>query len=86
MPSLKITAKRQATFPLETCQALRIGPGDIVDVEPRIIDGERVWVLLPRPAPDRSWVGCLKEQIRSEDHSMDSIRRSIAVGRHKEGR
>ncbi len=84
MPSVKITAKRQATFPLETCEALRIGPGDIVDVEPRMIDGERVWVLLPRPSPDRSWVGALKGQIQSEDHSMESIRRSIAVGRQKE--
>lgn len=85
MPSVKITAKRQATFPLETCEALRIGPGDIVDVEPRMIDGERVWVLLPRPVPDRSWVGALKGRVQSEDHSMESIRRSIAVGRQKEG-
>lgn len=85
MPSVRITTKRQATFPLETCEALRIGPGDIVDVEPRMIGGERVWVLRPRPAPDRSWVGGLKGSIQSEDHSMDSIRRSIAAGRRKEG-
>ena len=85
MPSLKITAKRQATFPLETCEALRIGPGDIVDIEPRMIGGVRVWVLRPRPAPDRSWVGGLNGQIKSVDHSMESIRRSIAAGRRKEG-
>lgn len=85
MPSVKITAKRQATFPLETCEALRIGPGDIVDIEPRMIDGDRVWVLLPRAAPDRSWVGALKDQARNQDHSMDSIRASVALGRQKEG-
>ena len=85
MPSVKITAKRQATFPLETCEALRIGPGDIVDVEPRMIDNEQVWVLRPRQAPDRSWVGSLRGQIQNRDHSMESIRRSIATGRQKEG-
>lgn len=81
MPSVKITSKRQATFPLETCEALRIGPGDIVDVESRMIDGERVWVLLPRTGPDRAWVGALKGQVRNEDHSMEAIRRSVAAGR-----
>jgi bifunctional DNA-binding transcriptional regulator/antitoxin component of YhaV-PrlF toxin-antitoxin module len=85
MPSVKITSKRQATFPLETCEALRIGPGDIVDVESRMIDGERVWVLLPRTGPDRSWVGALKDQVRNQDHSMDSIRASVALGRQKKG-
>lgn len=85
MPSVKITAKRQATFPLETCEALRIGPGDIVDVEPRIIDEEQVWILRPRRTPDRSWVGSLRDYVRTQDHSMESIRRSIAEGRKKEG-
>ena len=85
MPSLKITAKRQATFPVETCDALRIGPGDIVDVEPRVIDDEQVWILRPRKTPDRSWIGSLRDQARAQDHSMESIRRSIAGGRKKEG-
>ena len=86
MPSLKITAKRQATFPVETCNALRIGPGDIVDVEPRVIDDEQVWILRPRKTPDRSWIGSLRnEACTPENHSMESIRRSIAEGRKKEG-
>ena len=85
MPSLKITTKRQATFPVETCDALRIGPGDIVDVEPRVIDDEQVWILRPRRTPDRSWIGSLRDQARAQDHSMESIRRSIAEGRKKEG-
>jgi len=85
MPSLKITAKRQATFPVETCEALRIGPGDIVDVEARVIDDEQVWILRPRKTPDRSWIGSLRAQAHVQDHSMESIRRSIAEGRKKEG-
>ena len=85
MPSLKITTKRQATFPVETCDALRIGPGDIVDVEPRVIDDEQVWILRPRKTPDRSWIGSLRDQVRAQDHSMESIRQSIAEGRKKEG-
>ena len=86
MPSVKITAKRQATFPSETCQALGIAPGDIVDVEPRLIDYEQVWVLRPRRVPDRSWVGSLRDEIKTGDHAMESIRRSIAAGRKQEGR
>jgi bifunctional DNA-binding transcriptional regulator/antitoxin component of YhaV-PrlF toxin-antitoxin module len=85
MPSLKITTKRQATFPVETCDALRIGPGDIVDIEPRVIDDEQVWVLRPRKTPDRSWIGSLRDEARGRDHSMESVRRSIAEGRKKEG-
>jgi len=84
MPSVKITAKRQATLPAETCEALQIGPGDIVDVEPRLIDNEQVWVLRPRKKPDRSWMGSLRDQIRNTDHSMESIRHSIAKGRREE--
>ena len=84
MPSLKITTKRQATFPVETCDALRIGPGDIVDVESRVIDDEQVWILRPRRTPDRSWIGSLRDQARAQEHSMESIRRSIAEGRKKE--
>jgi bifunctional DNA-binding transcriptional regulator/antitoxin component of YhaV-PrlF toxin-antitoxin module len=85
MPSVKITAKRQATLPLETCEALQIGPGDIVDVEPQMIGDEKVWVLRPRKKPDRSWIGSLRSQINTTDHDMDSIRRSIAEGRRKDG-
>lgn len=86
MPSVKITAKRQATLPLETCKALRIGPGDIVDVEPLVIDNEEVWVLRPRKSADRTWIGSLRGAIRSDDHSMDSIRDSIAKGRQRESK
>ena len=84
MPRFKITAKRQATISLETYEALGIGPGDIVHVEPRMIDGEEVGELHHSPAPDRSWVAAMKGQTQSEDHSTESIRRSIAVGRQKE--
>jgi bifunctional DNA-binding transcriptional regulator/antitoxin component of YhaV-PrlF toxin-antitoxin module len=84
VPRLKITAKRQATFPVETCEAMRIGPGDIVDVESRVIDDEQVWILRPRKTRDRSWIGSLRDQAHAQDHSMESIRRSIAEGRKKE--
>jgi len=79
----KITAKHQATLPLENSEASRLGPGGMVDIEPRMIDSGRV--LVPRQAPDRSWVGLLKSQIQNQDHSMDSIRRSIATGIAKDG-
>jgi len=36
-------AKRQATFPVETCQALGLKPGDLIELEAREEAGEQVW-------------------------------------------
>jgi bifunctional DNA-binding transcriptional regulator/antitoxin component of YhaV-PrlF toxin-antitoxin module len=80
--TLTLTAKRQATFPRETCEALGLRPGDRIELEPREEAGEKVWVLRPRPSRSREWVGCLRASARAvEDHSMAAVRRSIASGR-----
>jgi len=87
MPHLTLTTKRQATFPTETCEALGLKPGDVVDLEPRDENGERLWLLRPRPARPRAWVGSLKRVVRPvKSHSMTAIRRSIAAGRRKDDR
>ena len=83
---LKLTTKRQATFPVATCRALGIQPGDTLEMELRDVEGETVWILRPRPALDFSWIGSLKGKGTNipRDHSMDAIRQSIATGRQKD--
>ena len=86
MTTLTLTAKRQATFPKKTCKSLGLKPGDIVELEARDEADGRVWVLRPRPARARRWIGSLGTYGgHSADHSLEAIRNSIATGRKKEG-
>ena len=80
---IKLTSKRQATFPAETCTALGVGPGDTLEIQSRLINGEQVWVMKQATAPDFSWVGSLKGKSVVTDHSMETIRASIAAGRNR---
>lgn len=82
MPTITLTATRQATFPKEACEALGLQPGDVLDLEPRDGVQGREWVLRPRPARARRWVGTLARYGTGvADHSMAAIRASIARGR-----
>jgi bifunctional DNA-binding transcriptional regulator/antitoxin component of YhaV-PrlF toxin-antitoxin module len=84
MPHLKLTAKRQATLPADTCEALGVKPGDIITLESRIEGGERLWLLRPAPRRPRPWVGCLASHARPvRTHAMKAIRRSIEAARKK---
>ncbi|NQX02002.1 hypothetical protein HQ447_15195 [bacterium] len=85
MPKIKLTSKRQATFPKEACEALRVGPGDFIEMEPGIIDGQKVFILKPKKV-ERPWLGFLKDKARKvDDHSMEAIRQSIVAGRKRTG-
>jgi bifunctional DNA-binding transcriptional regulator/antitoxin component of YhaV-PrlF toxin-antitoxin module len=85
MPFMKLTSKRQATLPAETCEALGVGPGDFLELEARIEDGERLWVVRTHSARSRRWVGNLAGKVKPvTSHAMRDIRRSIAAGRGKE--
>lgn len=86
MTTLTLTSKRQATFPKETCESLGLKPGDVIDLESREEGGAKVWVLRPRPARSRQWVGCLESRAKSvTDHSLEAIRQSIAARREGGG-
>ncbi len=37
----KLSSKRQVTFPNEVCEALRVHRGDVIEMEPGIMDGQR---------------------------------------------
>jgi bifunctional DNA-binding transcriptional regulator/antitoxin component of YhaV-PrlF toxin-antitoxin module len=85
MPRLTLTAKRQATFPVETCKSLGLKPGDSVELEARDERDGRVWVLRPRPSRARHWVGSLGEfGAAKSDHSLKAVRANIAAGRKRE--
>lgn len=82
---MRLTSKRQVTFPLATCLALGIKPGDAIDVE--LVTGESGyhWVLKPKLKRERPWLGMLKKYaINANDHSMEAIRASIQRGRQTE--
>jgi bifunctional DNA-binding transcriptional regulator/antitoxin component of YhaV-PrlF toxin-antitoxin module len=82
MATLRMTSKRQATFPKETCDALGLKPGDLIELEARNEGETKVWVLRPQPARTRKWLGCLGSGARNvTSHSLADIRESIAAGR-----
>ena len=80
--TIKLTAKRRATFPAELCEQLGLRPGDEIDLLPRVENGQRLWALRKRAIPARPWLGSLSGYAATtEDHSMDAIRESVARGR-----
>jgi len=80
--TIKLTAKRQATFPVEVCNQLGLKSGDEIDLIPRLENGEQQWLLRKRSNPTRGWVGSLNQYAENRtDHSMEAIRESIARGK-----
>jgi hypothetical protein len=85
MPQIKLTSKRQATFSQEACDALRVGPGDIIQMEPGVIDGQDVYILRPK-ALERPWLGILRDKAKPvTNYSMEAVRASIAQRRKRTG-
>jgi len=83
--TIKLTAKRQATFPAELCRDLDLAPGDEIQLEPRLEEGKPCWVLQKREASSRTWTGTLNQYAGNvSDHSMDAIRESIKSGRRSD--
>lgn len=65
MTTIKITAKRQATFPSEVCDALGVNPGDRITLQEQTQKGERVWVLKPVRASKRPWLFSLSKYAKN---------------------
>ncbi len=82
MQTIKMTSKRQATFPAELCQQMGIHPGDELVLEHRLINGEMCWILYPHERK-LSWLGALRKYAKNKPHAMEDIRRSIANARKK---
>jgi len=79
MAKVAITAKRQATLPAALCEELGVGPGDALDVERRVVDGETVWVLRGKNL-DWSWVGVARPYAKGRSHKLSEVKRSIQQG------
>jgi len=85
MTRIRLTTKRQATLPLQLCDELRVGPGDSLLVDARVIDGERVWLLTPADAVEAPWFARLRRYAKGKRHDLASVRRSVEKAR-RDGR
>ncbi len=83
MATIRLTAKRQATFPRSVCEALRLAPGDAISLDAAVVEGERVWVLRAVRTPAPAWFGRLRRYARGKPHGMAAVRKSIAKARSK---
>lgn len=81
MLKIKLSSKRQATFPKKVCEALGVQPGDEISLDAREEAGGPVWVVKPAALKNRPWLGSLRSYARGKSHDMESIRNSIKNGR-----
>ena len=81
MPTIRLTAKRQATLPRALCEDMNLEPGDTLLVEAKTVDGERVWVLTPAKDANMAWFGSLKRYAKGKSHHMNTVRKSIRTAR-----
>ncbi len=63
---VKITSKRQVTFPARVLDALGVGPGDRLELE----EGDAGFILRPRRI-DPSHLGTLRDKISRDRGSFD---------------
>ena len=79
--AIKLTSKRQATFPAEVCRDMGLHPGDRIALERRNIGGAPAWVMRPIPEDKAtSWFGTLRAYAAGKSHAMKDVRRSIGRG------
>jgi bifunctional DNA-binding transcriptional regulator/antitoxin component of YhaV-PrlF toxin-antitoxin module len=82
---IRMTAKRQVTFPAAVCEALSVYAGDTLVLERAELRGKPVWVIEPQTASSHPWMGSLKRYAeRKATHEMSEIR--AAVARKRGGR
>ncbi len=85
MKPLKITSKRQVTFPAEVCRDLGVREGQAVYLVKRTIEDQSCWVLQTRRPDKENWFGALQSYAGSKKHDIRSIRASIEKGRRRSG-
>ncbi len=75
--TVKLTSKRQATFPVQLCRDLGVAAGDDLILERKKIGGEIAWLLKPSKKIESKWFGALRKYAVGKDHDIESIRSSI---------
>ena len=81
--TIKLTSKRQATFPAALCRELGVKPGDELVLERRSSENQVIWVLRHPTSEATPWFACLRAYGAGKKHDLESIRRSI--GSRQEG-
>lgn len=81
MMRIKLSSKRQATFPKQVCESLGIQPGDEIVLDHRMEADSEVWLLKPAREESRSWLGSLRDYAAGKAHEMEAVCGSIARGR-----
>lgn len=81
MVTVKVSSKRQVTFPKRVCESLGIQTGDEILLDRHVESGREVWYLVPAKAQGRSWLGALKDYSAGKNHEMEAVRESVAKGR-----
>jgi AbrB family looped-hinge helix DNA binding protein len=81
MLKIKISSKRQATFPKQVCQSLGIQPGDTLMLDRKVEGDGEVWLLRTTKQLERPWLGSLQAYASGKPHDMESVRASIASAR-----
>ncbi len=84
MLNIKVSSKRQVTFPSHVCESLGIYPGDQIRLDRKVENNREVWVLVPEKTPIRPWFGNLRKYAERKPHDMEHIRNSIAAKRSSE--
>jgi hypothetical protein len=79
MATIKLTAKRQATFSAEVCRELGVTSGDSLEILPLRYKNETVWVLKP-PVKAR-WIGSLGKYARDAKPPWTREEHGDAAGR-----
>ena len=75
--TLKLTSKRQATFPAALCEELGVSAGDELKLERQIVNGEAAWVIQAKEKPGTPWFGALRNYANDKPHDMKSIRATV---------
>jgi bifunctional DNA-binding transcriptional regulator/antitoxin component of YhaV-PrlF toxin-antitoxin module len=83
--TIKLTGKRQATFPKALCDELDLKPGDAIRLDKRTLHGESVYCIRAVKRDETpSWFGVFNAYAEGRAHGMTAIRESIAKGRKRE--
>jgi bifunctional DNA-binding transcriptional regulator/antitoxin component of YhaV-PrlF toxin-antitoxin module len=78
---IKLTSKRQATFPAEVCKQLGIDDGDTLELQPLRYKRETVWVLKPIARLNRPWIGCLRKYAKKANRPWTREEHEEGIGR-----
>ncbi len=83
--TIRLTSKRQATFPVKLCRELGIKPGDDLILERKRIGKDFIWILKPKKTIESKWFASLNKYAGNKDNSMETIRASIgkSLGNYK---